>query len=58
MPVFVGARFEKHKDSIDGLFFSDSNNARKYFRQHPLHNFNILIKGSRSSKMELLMDVL
>lgn len=38
------------------LWFATSAEARDYIRQHPIHNATLLIKGSRGSKMETVLE--
>lgn len=38
--------------------FPDANSAAAWYREHPLEDALILVKGSRSMRMELLAEVL
>jgi UDP-N-acetylmuramoyl-tripeptide--D-alanyl-D-alanine ligase len=38
--------------------FDTVDQLHQYLEQHPLRNRNILLKGSRSTKMERLLDIL
>lgn len=55
--VLVGAEFENFAMPGD-LWFPDSERASAYLKQRPQQNATILIKGSRGSKMERLLDAL
>jgi UDP-N-acetylmuramoyl-tripeptide--D-alanyl-D-alanine ligase len=52
--VLVGSSFEK----IHGkhIYFSNSKEAAQWFRSMHFHGFHVLIKGSRSMKMELVLE--
>lgn len=55
--VLVGPRFkEAGASATDALFFENSAAASDWLRQNPLKNYNVLIKGSRSSKMEVVLE--
>ncbi|MEO8150768.1 MAG: UDP-N-acetylmuramoyl-tripeptide--D-alanyl-D-alanine ligase [Bacteroidia bacterium] len=54
--VLVGERFAVHKGLIDALFFENSKQAGQWLSQQNISNTNILIKGSRGSKMELVLQ--
>jgi UDP-N-acetylmuramoyl-tripeptide--D-alanyl-D-alanine ligase len=54
--ILVGKEFS---GIINGYsWFSNSADAADYIRSHPIENSSILIKGSRGSKMEVLMEAL
>ena len=55
--VLVGKEFEKIR-SKDMLWFKNSQNAKDYFINNKLAGGTILIKGSNSTKMDILSDVL
>ena len=55
--VLVGKEFEKLRKE-DMLFFESSNDAKEYFFKNQIKGATILIKGSNSTKMEVLADVL
>lgn len=38
------------------LWFADSAGARDYLKQHPVHHATVLIKGSRGSRMEVVLE--
>lgn len=54
--ILVGKEFQGIESNY--LHFTTSNEAKNYVSQHPPHNASILIKGSRGSKMELLVEAL
>lgn len=54
--ILVGQEFEPHKGGYN--WFSNSELAAKYVEQNKPHEALILIKGSRGSKMEKLLEVL
>ncbi len=58
--LFVGKRFEAFKDEFkDFLFFSNREECLAYLAKHPLEkNSTTLVKGSRSMKMELIVEQL
>lgn len=54
--ILVGREFENITHTY--LHFTDSAQAAEYVKQHAPHDASILIKGSRGSKMEVLLDAL
>ncbi|MBK7388586.1 MAG: UDP-N-acetylmuramoyl-tripeptide--D-alanyl-D-alanine ligase [Bacteroidetes bacterium] len=54
--ILVGPDFRKAASGMEAIFLENSKVASQWIQEHPLQNFNILIKGSRSSKMELVME--
>ena len=56
--ILVGENFKNFSDKIKGLYFDDSEKATSWLKQNPLEDSFILIKGSRSSKMEKIMEAL
>ncbi|PZF71509.1 UDP-N-acetylmuramoyl-tripeptide--D-alanyl-D-alanine ligase [Taibaiella soli] len=54
--ILVGKEFEPVKG--DYLYFADSRLAAEYIAAHKPENASILIKGSRGSKMEVLLESL
>ena len=56
--ILVGENFKNFSDIINGLYFDDSEKATSWLKQNPLEDSFILIKGSRSSKMEKIMEAL
>lgn len=54
--LLVGAEFNEWKG--DALWFENSNDAAAYISQHLPEHSSILIKGSRGSRMERLLEVL
>ena len=57
--VFVGEEFAFVKGLADNvLWFATSQDAKQYFADNPLNDCTILIKGSNSTKMGILVDSL
>ena len=56
--ILVGENFKNFSDKIKGLYFDDSEKATSWFKENPIEDSYILIKGSRSSKMEKIMEAL
>jgi len=54
----VGANFGKHIDGLNCMHFNSSSDAAAWLKEHVIINSTVLIKGSRSSKMELLLESL
>lgn len=54
--LFVGNEFKEWKG--DALWFENSTEAAAYIAQHLPEHSSILIKGSRGSRMERLLEVL
>lgn len=52
--VFVGLRFKKLEDT-NALYFSNTTDAKDWFNKQNLNNTNILLKGSRSMKLETIL---
>jgi UDP-N-acetylmuramoyl-tripeptide--D-alanyl-D-alanine ligase len=52
---FVGPELMKHADASNH-FFPNTQAAFSFFKAHPLHYKNIFLKGSRSIKLETLLD--
>jgi UDP-N-acetylmuramoyl-tripeptide--D-alanyl-D-alanine ligase len=55
--VLVGKEYEKIADT-KAEYFSTSEEMKEYLSKHKIEDATILIKGSRSTKMEVLKDVL
>ena len=55
--ALVGKEYEALAGS-DVPWFETSSGLREYLLQHPCSDCLILIKGSRSTKMEIIEDVL
>lgn len=55
--VLIG---KEYKEIAEGKeeYFDDSEKFKQYLLNNPINNATILIKGSRSTKMEILKDVL
>jgi UDP-N-acetylmuramoyl-tripeptide--D-alanyl-D-alanine ligase len=56
--VLVGPVFSEVAVGNINTLFKDSEEAAAWLRQNPLHGYNILIKGSRGSKMEKMLEAL
>lgn len=56
--ILVGKNFLHTTLQETALRFSGSDDAKDYLSKHPLKNTTILIKGSRGSKMEKVLDAL
>ncbi len=54
--ILVGKEFEQYPSEFH--WFETAADAAQFIRQNPPHNASILIKGSRSSQMELLLEPL
>lgn len=57
--ILVGKEYEEFS-TVDSKikYFNSSDEAREYLKQENINNSLILIKGSRATKMEVLIDVL
>ena len=53
--ILVGNNFEKYKNELEFIHFSNSDLAADYFKNNEFENAYILIKGSRSTKMEKII---
>lgn len=59
LKVLVGGEFDPiEKTSSDIIFLQNAQEVSEYLEQRPVANSTILIKGSRSMKMETLVDCL
>ena len=56
--VLVGEEYKKHSIYGRTIWFENSNEAKDFLQTQDIKNSLILIKGSRSTKMEILADVL
>ncbi|MET4081024.1 UDP-N-acetylmuramoyl-tripeptide--D-alanyl-D-alanine ligase [Pedobacter sp. UYP30] len=56
--VFIGARFFVLKDRFNALFFLNATEAKDFLENEPIKNYLILLKGSRSMKLEDLLEAL
>jgi UDP-N-acetylmuramoyl-tripeptide--D-alanyl-D-alanine ligase len=52
--ILTGPEFSETRHQF--LWFADSAEARDYLKSHPVHNATILIKGSRGSRMEVVLE--
>lgn len=57
--ILVGEEYKEFANLDEGIkYFDSSNEASEYLKQENINNSLILIKGSRATKMEVLIDVL
>ncbi len=56
--VLVGKNFGQFLTSVKGIHFDDSEKAAAWVKEHLPENSYILIKGSRSTKMERILEAL
>lgn len=56
--ILVGHEFSKIKLPENFILFQKSDEARQYLREHKIEHAHILIKGSRSIKLETIAEVL
>jgi UDP-N-acetylmuramoyl-tripeptide--D-alanyl-D-alanine ligase len=54
--ILVGKNFSPYKDRASIQYFNDSTEAAVWIAQHKPTNGSLLIKGSRGSKMEKILD--
>jgi UDP-N-acetylmuramoyl-tripeptide--D-alanyl-D-alanine ligase len=54
--ILSGKEFEGIKHGY--LWFASSEEVRDYLRAHPIHNATLLVKGSRGSRMETVLEAL
>ena len=54
--ILCGAEFEHSQHNY--LWFATSAEAKDYLIDKPIHNATILVKGSRGSKMEVVLEAL
>jgi UDP-N-acetylmuramoyl-tripeptide--D-alanyl-D-alanine ligase len=54
---FVGDLYAKAGINNCTKHFNDVSDAQQYFKENPLKGFTILIKGSRSNRLESLKDL-
>jgi len=54
--LFVGPNFKSTRVLPNAYYFLNSNEAAQWIGEQKLSGFNILIKGSRSSKMEVVLN--
>ncbi|WP_118949852.1 UDP-N-acetylmuramoyl-tripeptide--D-alanyl-D-alanine ligase [Taibaiella helva] len=52
--ILTGPEFAETQHTY--LWFADSAQARDYLQLHPIHQALVLIKGSRGSRMELVLE--
>ena len=56
--ILVGKYFGDLTTRNGGLHFDDSEKAAEWLKKNPIKNSFILIKGSRSTKMERILEAL
>ncbi|HEX7367047.1 MAG TPA: UDP-N-acetylmuramoyl-tripeptide--D-alanyl-D-alanine ligase [Pelobium sp.] len=56
--ILVGKEFKKQSLNGKGLFFEETMEAFEYLKKHPISNALVLVKGSRSMKLEKLVELL
>ncbi|MBC7417482.1 MAG: UDP-N-acetylmuramoyl-tripeptide--D-alanyl-D-alanine ligase [Pedobacter sp.] len=56
LTMFVGDKFFKLNDKFDALFFRNAAEAKTFLTKEPIKNHLVLLKGSRSMKLESLLD--
>ncbi len=56
--ILVGSNFTKIASAINALHFKNSEDATNWLKQNAPNKFTILIKGSRGSKMEKLLEAI
>ena len=54
--ILVGKNFGAYANEIKSIHFENSNLAADFFKKNLPENSLVLIKGSRSSKMELIIN--
>lgn len=56
--VFIGKEFNKQSLNGRGLFFKETTAAFEYLKANPITDALVLVKGSRSMKLEKLVELL
>ena len=56
--ILVGNNFGRYAAGIKCQPFSTSEAAAEWVKLHPFKDKTILIKGSRSTKMEIILDAI
>ncbi|MBP6335053.1 MAG: UDP-N-acetylmuramoyl-tripeptide--D-alanyl-D-alanine ligase [Bacteroidia bacterium] len=56
--ILVGENFGKYSGGISCMKFNDVSAAVGWIKQHPFNSKTILIKGSRSAKMEKILEAI
>jgi UDP-N-acetylmuramoyl-tripeptide--D-alanyl-D-alanine ligase len=56
--ILVGSNFTKIASAINAIHFKNSEDATSWLKQNAPDKFTILIKGSRGSKMEKLLEAI
>jgi UDP-N-acetylmuramoyl-tripeptide--D-alanyl-D-alanine ligase len=56
--IFVGSHFQKAAAIMKVPFFNTSTEAAEWVKMHPIKDHSVLIKGSRGSKMEKVLEAL
>lgn len=56
--ILVGKNFGKYRYELPCYHFQDSASAAQWLKDHPVHGRTILLKGSRSTKMEVVLEAI
>lgn len=56
--ILIGKEFNKQRINADAQFFEETQQAFDYLKNHPITEALVLVKGSRSMKLETLMELL
>jgi len=56
--IFVGKKFSSFLNSQTNGYFESSSDAAGWIKNQKISGATILIKGSRSSKMEVVLDAI
>ena len=56
--IFIGTAFYQHHASFTGTFFETTDAAFIALKSSPITNATVLVKGSRSMKLESLLELL
>ncbi|MEX8546883.1 MAG: UDP-N-acetylmuramoyl-tripeptide--D-alanyl-D-alanine ligase [Mucilaginibacter sp.] len=56
--IFIGSAFYRHHASFTGTFFETTDAAFTALKSSPITNATVLVKGSRSMKLESLLELL
>jgi len=54
--ILVGEAFQPVAEQINALHFPDAETLREWFRKHPFEHTHWLIKGSRSIRLEQVLE--
>ncbi|HET8828905.1 MAG TPA: UDP-N-acetylmuramoyl-tripeptide--D-alanyl-D-alanine ligase [Pelobium sp.] len=56
--ILIGKEFSKQRNNAGSLFFEETQQAFDYLKKHPITEALVLVKGSRSMKLETLVELL